>query len=151
MRSRVEDAVAMFESGYNCAQAVFATYADVFGMDSVTALQLSSPMGAGVGRMREVCGAVSAMAMLAGLKEGNTDPANEAGKAAIYELVQAMSNTFKQHTGSIICRDLLDISEQGQGAAPTVRTAEYYAKRPCSRMVAAASKIIEEQLLADFD
>lgn len=151
MRSRVEDAVAMFESGYNCAQAVFATYADVLGMERVTALQLSSPMGAGVGRMREVCGAVSGMAMLAGLKEGNTDPADEAGKAAIYELVQAMGNAFKQHTGSIICRDLLDIAELGQGVVPTVRTAEYYAKRPCSRMVAAASKIIEEQLLAEFD
>ena len=54
MKSRIQDAVNMFESGFNCAQSVFATYADVFGMDRQTALKLAGPMGAGVGRMREV-------------------------------------------------------------------------------------------------
>ena len=74
MESRVEKAVQTFESGFGCAQSVFSTYADLFGMDRETALKLASPMGGGIGRMREVCGAVSAMALLAGLKEGNTDP-----------------------------------------------------------------------------
>ena len=83
MESRVTQAVATFESGYTCAQAVFVTYADLFGMDRETALKLSSPMGGGVGRMREICGVVSAMALLAGLKEGNTDPENEAGREQI--------------------------------------------------------------------
>ena len=77
MKSRIQDAVNMFESGFNCAQSVFVTYADIFGMDRQTALKLAGPMGAGVGRMREVCGTVSAMAMLSGLKMGNTDPADE--------------------------------------------------------------------------
>ena len=80
MKSRIQDAVNMFESGFNCAQSVFVTYADIFGMDRQTALKLAGPMGAGVGRMREVCGTVSAMAMLSGLKMGNTDPADEEAK-----------------------------------------------------------------------
>lgn len=70
MNSRVEDAVRTFEEGYNCAQSVFVTYADLFGMEREMALKLASPMGAGIGRMRQVCGTVSAMAMLAGLKIG---------------------------------------------------------------------------------
>ena len=70
MESRVEKAVQTFESGFGCAQSVFSTYADLFGMDRETALKLASPMGGGIGRMREVCGAVSAMALLAGLKGG---------------------------------------------------------------------------------
>ncbi len=80
MESRVEKAVQTFESGFGCAQSVFSTYADLFGMDRETALKLASPMGGGIGRMREVCGAVSAMALLAGLKDGNTDPENEEGR-----------------------------------------------------------------------
>ena len=99
MESRVEEVVRTFESGYTCAQAVFVTYADLFGLDRETALRLSSPMGGGIGRMREVCGAVSSMALLAGLKEGNTDPDNEEGKERIYLL------TRKLEIGRASCRE----------------------------------------------
>ena len=100
--SRVGYAADLFKSGYNCAQSVFAAYADLFGMDFRTALRMSSAMGGGVGRMREVCGVVSAMAMLAGLKEGNDDPENEAAKAHIYALVRRMSGQFREKEGTII-------------------------------------------------
>ena len=103
MESRVEKAVQTFESGFGCAQSVFSTYADLFGMDRETALKLASPMGGGIGRMREVCGAVSAMALLAGLKDGNTDPENEEGKERIYAIVREMSDRFKEKNGTIIC------------------------------------------------
>ena len=83
-KSRVDYAACLFKSGYNCAQSVFAAYADLFGMERQTALRMSSAMGGGIGRMREICGAVSAMAMLAGLKEGNDDPENEEGAYLLY-------------------------------------------------------------------
>lgn len=146
MESRVEKAVQTFESGFGCAQSVFSTYADLFGMDRETALKLASPMGGGIGRMREVCGAVSAMALLAGLKEGNTDPANEEGKEKIYLLVRQMSDKFKEENGTIICRELLGLLEREESARPERRTEEYYATRPCSRLVASAARIIEEYL-----
>lgn len=150
MRSRIQEAVNMFEAGYNCCQAVFATYADVYGMDKETALKLASPMGAGIGRMREVCGTVSAMALLAGLKQGNIDPMNEDGKTEIYELVRKMSDTFQEQTGSIICRDLLGLMEREESARPDSRTKEYYNKRPCSKMVVTAARIIEETILEEI-
>ena len=121
--SRTERAVETFKEGYNCAQAVFSTYADYFGMDRETALKMSSAMGAGVGRMREVCGAVSSMAMLAGLKEGNADPQDEAAKEHIYALVRKMSARFKEKYDTIICKELLgmDSVEDCGGSGPAGR------------------------------
>lgn len=150
MISRVERAVAAFEEGYNCAQAVFVTYADLFGVDRETALKLASPMGGGIGRMREVCGAVSAMALLAGLKEGNMDPVCEEGKEKIYLLTRQMAEKFREKNGSIICRELLGLQTMEESARPSERTEEYYSKRPCSRLVAAASGIVEELLLEEI-
>lgn len=146
MKSRVKDAVAMFESGYNCAQSVFVTYAELFGMDRETALRISCPMGGGVGRMREICGTVSSMAMLGGLKTGNTDPDNQEAKTYNYELARRMADRFKEENGSMICRELLGIEEREESAAPSERTREYYADRPCSRLVACAAAIIEDTL-----
>lgn len=147
--SRVEEAEANFKAGYNCAQAVFAAYADLFGMDRETALKMSGAMGAGVGRMREVCGVVSAMALLAGLKEGNADPQDENGKARIYALVRKMAEEFKTQNGSIICRELLGMEGMEESAAPTVRSPEFYEVRPCLRFVRQAAQIIEEELFSN--
>ena len=151
MLSRVERAAATFEEGYTCAQAVFVTYADLFGMDRETALKLSSPMGGGMGRMREVCGAVSAMALLAGLKEGNTDPTDEAAKEQIYLLTRQMAEKFKEEHGTIICRELLGLDDMEESAKPSERTAEYYRERPCTRLVATAARIVEEMLLEEIN
>ena len=147
--SRVQNAVRLFESGYNCAQSVFAAYADLFGMDTQTALKMSSAMGAGVGRMREVCGVVSSMAMLAGLKEGNADPNDEEAKAHIYGLVRLMSAEFKKQHETIICKELLGIEGMEESARPSVRTPEFYASRPCRKLIAHGAEIIEEILLVE--
>ena len=153
MKSRVQDAVDLFESGYACAQSVFAAYADLFGMDRETALKLSGPLSAGVGRMREVCGTVSAMAMLSGLKKGFTDPDDLTGKAETYALVRRMSDRLKAAHGSVICRQLLGLPEgmeREESAKPQERTPEYYASRPCSGIVRTAATIVEEELLPEL-
>lgn len=146
MESRVGEAVRLFESGYNCAQSVFAAYADLLGMDKETALKLASPMGAGIGRMREVCGTVSAMSLLLGLKEGNADALDEEAKKRVYEKTRAMADRFKEENGSIICRELLGITGREQSAAPSQRTESYYMTRPCGRLVASAAQIVEDEL-----
>jgi C_GCAxxG_C_C family probable redox protein len=151
MLSRVEKATATFEEGYTCAQSVFVTYADLFGIDRETALKLSSPLGGGIGRMREVCGAVSAMALLAGLKEGNTNPANEEGKERIYLLTREMAEKFKEKHNTIICRELLGMEGMEKSAKPSERTQQYYQERPCTGLVATAARIVEEMLLEDMD
>lgn len=147
MKSRIFDAIAMFEKGYNCSQSVFVTYADIYGIDREMALNLSSPLGAGVGRMREICGAVSAMALLSGLQEGNVNPQDEEAKAALYQNVRSYSDAFQKQMGSIICRDLLELLEREESAVPDKRTEEYYSSRPCSKAVAVAAKIVEDMII----
>lgn len=150
MESRVEKAAELFESGFNCAQSVFAAYADLFGMDFETALKISCPMGGGMGRMREMCGTVSAMSMLSGLKGGNTDPQNEEAKKAAYELVRKMAAEFKAENGTIICRELLGIDGMEESAAPSVRNAQYYASRPCTGLIRCAARIVEKYLTQEI-
>ena len=143
MKSRVDQAVELFMSGYNCCQSVFTAYSDLFGLDRETSLRLSCSLGAGMGRMREVCGTASAMFMIAGLVCGNTDPANQEAKTKNYETVRRMAAAFKAVNHTIICREILGLQEAEKSAAPSERTPEYYQKRPCARVVASAARIIE--------
>ena len=111
-----------FKSGYNCAQSVFLAYAQNYGIDKETALKLSSSFGGGMGRLREVCGAVSAMFMIAGLEFGYTEKNNDIAKARHYELIQNLANEFKKKNKSIICRELLGLEENVSSPVPSERT-----------------------------
>lgn len=144
----MEEAVRLFESGFNCAQSVFGAYADLFGMDREEALKLASPMGAGIGRMREVCGTVLAMALLSGLADGNSDPGDTVKKTEVYQRVRDMSDEFAAANGSIICRELLGILGREKSAKPSERTEDYYAKRPCVKFVRCAAEIVEKTLIS---
>ncbi len=149
--SRIDQAVSLFMEGYNCAQSVFAAYADLFGFDRETALKMSSPFGAGLGRMREVCGAVSGMAMVAGLTEGNAAATDKAAQTHIYELTRQMSDAFRTEEGSILCREILGLKAKEESPRPSERTAAYYAKRPCVSCVECAARIIEQTLIEKRD
>lgn len=144
--SRVSLAVQNFRSGFNCAQSLFAAYAELFGIDRETALRMTSSMGAGIGRMREVCGAVSSMSLLLGLAEGNADPEDEEAKARIYARTRELADSFRAQNGSIICRELLGMEGREQSAAPSARTPQYYATRPCAGLIASAAQILEHHL-----
>ena len=142
-----EKAVNNFKSGYNCAQSVFLAFAEDFGFDKETALKLSSSFGGGMGRLREVCGAVSSMFAIAGLKYGYTDSNNDELKAIHYELIQNLAKKFKSKYGTYICRELLELPEGSDSPIPSKRTEEYYQTRPCEAFVRYAAEIIETELL----
>ena len=137
-----EYAVDLFVQGYNCAQAVAVAFCDMTGLDENTAARMASSFGGGMGRMREVCGAVSGMLMVAGLLYGYDDPKATKEKRELYAQVQAMAGRFREELGSIICRDLL--KNPPSDPNPTPRTAEFYKERPCARMVKTAARIMEE-------
>lgn len=147
--TRPEKAKQLFMSGYNCSQAVVGAFIDDFAIDFDTAMKLSSSFGGGMGRMREVCGAVSGAFMIVGLKCGYCDPCDKAAKSAHYALIQKIAADFKQQNGSIICRELLEgvgCNGKCQGSVPEDRTAAYYKKRPCAELVYIAAKIVEDEL-----
>ena len=96
MKTNEQIARENFTSGYNCAPSVFLTYAAKYGFDKETALKISSSFGGGMGRMREVCGAISAMFMIAGLENGYTENNNDEIKAEHYTRIQNLANEFKK-------------------------------------------------------
>ena len=141
--TRSERAIALFLEGCNCAQAVFVAFADLFGIEEKLALRMSSSFGGGIGRQREVCGAVSGMCMAAGALYGYDDVKDPVKKAAHYALIQELCGKFREMYGSIICRELLGAKRADDSPNPTPRDAEFYRTRPCARFVGACTDILE--------
>jgi len=149
--TKEERAKAFFKEGYNCAQAVFLAFADDLKMDRNTVIQLTSSFGGGMGRLREVCGAVSGMFMVAGMFWGYTIPDDNRAKTEHYRRIQKLANQFKEIHGSIICKDLLGLAEKSNSPVSEKRTADYYQKRPCVQLVGDAARILDEMLRQDHN
>lgn len=154
----VQKAVALFKEGYSCSQSVAGAYAEYYKTDKDIVLRIAASFGAGIGRMRETCGAACGMFILAGLECGSTDPKDAAAKGANYKVVQDLAAEFKKENGSLICAELLGLRPMGGtngenqccnneqtknmvSPTPEERTAEYYKKRPCVEMVETAARI----------
>ena len=147
MEERIEKAVSLFKEGYNCSQSVVAAFADIYGFSHEQALKMSASFGGGIGRMRQTCGAACGLFMLAGLETGCVDGKDREGKEANYKVVQELAEEFKKRNGSLICAELLGLSKSAPTpATPEARTAEYYKKRPCVKMVEEAARIFSEYL-----
>lgn len=136
----------LFLEGYNCSQAVLGAFCTECNLDFETAMKMASSFGGGMGRLREVCGAVSGMFMVLGLLYGYSDPKGQKEKTEHYERIQELAHKFKEENGSIVCRELLGLSEMKSDPKPEVRSAEYYKKRPCPEMVKMAADMMEEYI-----
>ena len=154
--TRREIAVDYFNKGYNCCQAVLLAFQDLTGLDTESSALLASSFGGGMGKLREVCGAVSGMFMAIGMISGYSDPNDPDAKAAHYKCIQELAAQFKDKNGSYICRELLSgkfsgrdpisVAEISPNTPPAPRTAEYYKKRPCGELVGDAAEILSEYL-----
>lgn len=143
---RIEKAVALFKSGFNCAQSVVAAFADQYGFTEEQALHMAASFGGGIGRMRMTCGAACGLFMLAGLEKCAVKGKDRENKAANYALVQQLAEEFRKRNGSLICAELLGLKKPEGSSVPEERTTQYYAKRPCARMVEEAARIWVEHL-----
>lgn len=147
MESRIEKAVCLFKKGYNCSQSVTAAFADLYGFTEEQALRMSASFGGGIGRMRETCGAACGLFILAGLENGAVEGKDKEAKAQNYALVQELADEFKKRNGALICRELLHLERNVPSSSkPEERTTQYYAKRPCLKIVEEAAKIWSEYL-----
>ncbi len=148
-KEKGEQAAGLFRQGYNCAQSVAGAFAADLGYDADTILRLATSFGGGMGRMRQVCGAVSGMALVMGMALGNTDPKDQQAKTDNYAAIRRLAGQFEQQFGSIVCGTLLGLTRgeaRSQGAAPEQRTEEYYKKRPCVELVRYAAEITAQFL-----
>ena len=141
----VEKTKDNFRKGYNCCQCVVLSYCERYGIDEETALKLSCSFGGGFGRVKEVCGAVCAMAMIVGLETGNTDPGNVDAKQENYEMVRYLMNEFKKENGSIYCSELTSLEGNEVFTKVQERGGKYYKKKPCIEYVADVARILDKQ------
>lgn len=148
LENRVQRAVELFMSGFNCSQSVVAAFADLYGFTEEQSLRMSASFGAGIGRMRMTCGAACGMFLLAGLETGATEGSDREGKSHNYAVVQHLAEIYRSETGSIICSELLGLRKAQIHNNPVAeeRTPEYYKKRPCARMVETAARIFANYL-----
>ena len=143
---RAERAKEFFNKGYNCAQSVALAYADITSLDEEMVAKITASFGGGMGRLREVCGAVSGMAFLASFISPCPGADSAEAKKANYALVQEFAEQFRQQNGNIVCRSLLGLECPKEEPTPSPRTAEYYKKRPCSEYVYDAALIVGNYL-----
>ena len=139
---RIQKSVELFKEGFNCSQSVFTAFADKYGFTREQALRMSASFGAGIGRMRETCGAACGMFLLAGLETGATEGKDQEGKAANYRYVQQLAQEFIKRNGALRCTDLLNLAKNTPiVSTPEERTEQYYKKRPCTKVIEEAARI----------
>ncbi|MDD2354548.1 MAG: C-GCAxxG-C-C family protein [Lachnospiraceae bacterium] len=144
--TRKEMAMDYFTKGYNCSQSVVLAFADLLPVDEKTLMKLSSSFGGGMGRLREVCGSVTGMFMVAGMLYGYDGPETGHAKAEHYALIQELAGKFEAENGSIVCRELLGLNKQHDDPQPSARTGEYYKKRPCKELVGMSAEILDNYI-----
>lgn len=136
----------LFYLGYNCCQSTAAPFAALLGLPEETMLRLACGLGGGVGRLREVCGGLSGAAVVLGGYYAN--PNDPEDKSRIYAMVQEIAARFKAENGldTYLCRELLNGSGATTGPLAEQRTPEYYAKRPCPRLVRLAAELTAQYI-----
>ena len=147
MSNRPQKAREYFEKGYNCSQAVLLAFSDVTNLDEKTASRISSSFGGGMGRLREVCGALTGAFMAAVLSIGNTDVADSVAMAKHYVSIQLLGLAFKEKYGTFLCRELLELDILHDIPVSESRTPEYYRKRKCSMYVEYAAKLLDDYII----
>lgn len=134
MEDRAEKAKKLFKNGYNCSQSVFTAFADLYNIDEEKALKLATPFGGGYAGRRVICGAVSAMAMIAGLEEGSSTPHDKEGRTENYEKVNHLMDKVKERYGSVLCKHLKGLEKTD----PPINRID------CSECVHFCAKLIDE-------
>ena len=139
-------AMNYFLKGYNCSQSIILAFEDMLPVDKTALSRMASSFGGGMGRLREVCGAVSGMFMAAGFLYGYDGPETGQVKADHYARIQELARRFEEKHGSIICREMLGLDVRRDTPVPEKRTTEYYKKRPCPEIIGDAAEILEQYL-----
>lgn len=144
-KSKINDAVACFNDGFNCSQAIFSTYCEEFGLDKKTALQIACGLGGGMGGMQGTCGAVSGAYLLIGLKYGYFLKENKAAKGEIYALIRKFAALFEDRNKTTNCRELLGVDFVKDDKQITMERI----KIVCPKVIRDAAEIVEQMLFSD--
>ena len=148
MSKHGELAYQYFMKGFNCSQSVAAAFSEELCLSEETVLRMTAGFGAGMGRLREVCGAFSGAVFVLSCLYGSADPSQ---KSQLYTRVQELARQFRNENGgnSIVCRELLGLDRAEGSPQASDRTAEYYRKRPCPQLVRLSADLLSDYLAAN--
>jgi C_GCAxxG_C_C family probable redox protein len=138
-----EKAVALFREGFNCSQAVCAAYAEHYGLNREVALRISGGFGGGIGRMGEICGAVTGAIMVIGLRYSSTNAKDKEARQKTYERVREFVENFKSRNKTICCRELINCDISTPEGFKRAMDEKIIATR-CPNFVRDAAEILEE-------
>jgi C_GCAxxG_C_C family probable redox protein len=141
---RVEEAVAKFRGGCNCAQAILSSYGKALGLDEAMANRLACGFGGGM-RRADTCGAVTGALMVLGLRHGPTSCPGQPQKNETYAQVQAFNARFAERQGTLSCKDLLGCDVTTAEGLQQAQAAQLF-KTICPEAVRVAAEILEEML-----
>ncbi|MBO4385250.1 MAG: C_GCAxxG_C_C family protein [Clostridia bacterium] len=143
---RTDRAVALFNSGYNCAQATLCAFADAAGVDERTLRRVASDFGGGMSGTRETCGAVTGMLMALGLIKGYDDVTDTAHKQRLYAEGRGLIDDFTAEFGTVTCAELSGKVAARFKAEPHPLVACQGSCRACSAFVAYAAALLESRI-----
>jgi len=140
-----QKAIQYHDAGCNCAQAVFAAFAERFDIPFPQAMKLAASFGGGMGRQGEVCGAITGALMVLGLTYGASTPDDRESKLLAYRKASDFIEEFRRRQGEIHCRALLgvDISTE-EGWRQARETGRF--KTVCTPLIESAAVILEEMI-----
>lgn len=135
IEKKVARAVELHKRGYNCSQCVVMTFAEDLGLNADVAESMSAAFGGGVAKMKEVCGCVSAMAMLAGFVQGNKNQERKTDLEKTYDWTKSLVDEFRNECGEIICKRLRGI--EAGNTKPI---------RPCRELISSAVRMVGRKI-----
>ena len=141
--TKAEDAVALFQQGFNCTQSILSVFAPDFGLDQNMASRISQGFGAGMGRTDSICGSLSAAIMVIGLRYGGIRPDDTAAKEKTYAVVREFLQEFKTLHGSVACTDLLGYNMSDPKQFADAKT-HHAAMERCPVFIRAAVELVEK-------
>ncbi|MGN0286857.1 MAG: C-GCAxxG-C-C family protein [Atopobiaceae bacterium] len=136
METRVELADQRHRRGFNCAQAVVCTYADLVGVDEITMFRACEGLGLGMGGMEATCGALTGACVLAGLKNSTGDLEHPNSKGSTYKISRQLVQRFQEQTGALECHTL-----KGRETGVVLC--------PCPQCIRIACQLVEELVFSD--
>ena len=104
--TRVKETIVRHDKGYNCAQSVACTYADLVGLDEATMFKVTEGLGKGMGGTLATCGALSGACVLAGMKRSTGNLETPDSKLETYKLAEEIVNKFQEQCHSLVCKEL---------------------------------------------
>lgn len=140
----IERAVAYFNDGYSCSQAILATYGPPLGIDRETAFRIAAGFSGGM-RIGETCGAVTGAIMVLGLKHASPNPQAQPARENTYESVKELIKRFTARNGTVTCKELLDCDISTPEGIEAAENKDLF-RSVCPRMVEDAARMLEEIL-----